>query len=114
MRLKGYASVRIPVPVSVQNLVLRDYCRRNNHEYSLADVEFVFGGHHMLQGAASYDDFDGLCVYSMHLFPDDECERDLILVAMEGKEVHFALEGYVWPRDTEMLETVWRLKSLIG
>ena len=111
MNLKGYASVAIQVPVSVQNLVLRDYCRRNGHEYSLADVEFVFGGHHMLQGMAGYD-CAGICAYSMSLFPSDEAERDLILLAMEGKEIHFALENYVWPRDAEMLETVWRLKSL--
>ena len=112
MNLKGYASVAIPVPVSVQNLVLREYCRRNGHDYSLADVEFVFGGHHMLQGMVDYD-FPGICAYSMSLFPTDEGERDLILMAMEGKEIHFALENYVWPRDSEMLETVWRLKCLI-
>ena len=112
MNLKGYASVRIPVPVSVQNLVLRDYCRRKGHEYSLADVEFVGEGFHMLQGTVEYD-IEGICAYSMDLFPLDEGQRDLILEACEGKESHFALENYIWPRDREMLDTLWRLKSLI-
>lgn len=114
MNLKGYVSVRVPVPVSVQNMVVRDYCRRNNHDYSLSDVEFVTG-FHMLQGAVCYDAFDGICAYSMHIFPEDPAERDLILLASdEGSlEIHFALENYVYPRDAEMLDTVWRLKSLI-
>jgi len=80
MNLKGYASVRIPVPVSVQNLVLRDYCFRNGHKLSLSDVEFVGDGFHMLQGLTEYSDrFDGICAYSMHLFPQNEEERDLII-----------------------------------
>ncbi len=109
--MKGYVSVRIPVPVSVQNMVVRDYCKRNGHPYSLSDVEFVTG-FHMLQGMAGYE-FTHICAYSMSLFPDDEAERDLILMAMEGKEIHFALENYVWPRDAKMLDTIWRLKSLL-
>ncbi len=112
MILKGYASVRIPVPVSVQNLLLRDYCKRTGHEYSLADVEFVGDGFHMLQGTVDYE-VGGICAYSMDLFPLDEEQRDLILQACEGKEIHFALENYIWPRDSEKLETIWRLKSLI-
>ena len=111
MNLKGYASVRIPVPVSVQNLLLRDYCKRNGHEYSLADVEFVGDGFHMLQGTVEYS--SGICAYSMDLFPLDEEQRDLILEACEGKEIHFALENYIWPRDRETLDTLWRLKCLM-
>ncbi len=109
--MKGYVSVRIPVPVSVQNMVVRDYCKRAGSEYSLSDVEFVTG-YHMLQGMASYN-LERICAYSMSLFPEDEEERDLILAAMEGKEIHFALENYVWPRDAAMLDTIWRLKSLL-
>jgi len=115
MNLKGYVSVRIPVPVSVQNLLLRDYCQRNNHEYSLADVEFVTG-YHMLQGAVGYDAFDGICAYSMDIFPEDEAERDLILLAAEegGLEIHYALENYVWPRDKAICEEIWKLKALVS
>jgi sporadic carbohydrate cluster protein (TIGR04323 family) len=110
MILKGYVSTHLPVPVKVQNLVLRDYCHRAGHSLALADTEFLTG-YHMLQGMAAYD-CEGICAYSMACFPDDDAERDLILVAMEGKEIHFALEGYVWPTDAQMLETVWRLKAL--
>lgn len=113
MNLKGYASVKIPVPVSVQNLVLRDYCAKNGHTYSLADVEFVMGGHHMLEGMSAYiDSFDGIVAYSMWIFPEKEEKRDLVYAAYEGKEIHFALEGYVLPRDHEKVETLWKLRAL--
>lgn len=112
MRLKGYVSVRIPVPVSVQNIVLRDYCARNGHTLSLSDVEFVFGGHHMLEGMSSYiDNFDGICAYSMWIFPESEERRDMCNIAFEGKEIHFALEGYVLPRDRETVEVLWKLRK---
>ena len=111
MNLKGYASTQIPVPIKVQNLVIRDYCDKLGHSYFMSDVEFV-SGCHVLQGIP-FEDFDGICAYSMSLMPRDEETRDLIFAVAEGKEFHFALEGYVWPRDAEMLTTLWRLKSLI-
>ena len=112
MNLKGYVSVRIPVPVSVQNLVLREYCRRHNHAYALADVEFVNGGYHMLEGMGEYlDNFDGIVAYSMWIFPESEERRDMVYTAYADKEIHFALEGYVLPRDHETVETLWKLRA---
>lgn len=107
MNLKGYVSVRSPVPVSVQNLVLRDYCARNAHTLSLSDVEFLTGSH-MLQGMLGYSHLEGICAYSMALVPEDM--RALILNA--EVPIHFALENYVLPRDRAMCDDIWRLKSL--
>ena len=112
MRLKGYVSVAIPVPVSVQNLVLRDYCSRHGHSLSLADVEFVMGSHHMLEGMDEYiDNFDGILAYSMWIFPESEERRDMVYTAYADKEIHFALEGYVLPRDQTTVETLWKLRA---
>lgn len=103
MNLKGYVSVAIPVPVSVQNLVLRDYCARNWHTYSLADVEFLTG-HAMLEGLlADLHAFDGVCAYSMWIMPDYFFFGD--------KSIHFALENYVLPRDLEVCETLGRIRK---
>ena len=102
MNLKGYVSVRLPVPVSVQNLVLRDYCTRNGHTYFLADVEYVMEGSYvMLRGMKDYD-FPGIVAYSMFMAPEAEWPA--------GKEIHFALEGYVLPRDSETVSAVRCLK----
>ncbi len=105
MNLKGYVSVRDPVPVSVQNKVVRDYCARNGHTYSLSDVEFVFGGYAMWEGI-DWAKFDGVCVYSLWQTPNGA-------MLPEGKEVHFALENYVLPRDEEMVRTLRQLREAI-
>ncbi len=103
MNLKGYVSVRLPVPVAVQNLVLRDYCARNGHTYFLADVEYVWDGcYTMLEGLAAYD-FPGIVAYSMFMAPPDKWPK--------AKEVHFALERYVLPRDAEECRIAWALKG---
>ena len=98
MRLKGYCSVRLPVPVAVQNLVLRDYCARTGHTYLLADVEYVMEGSYvMLRGI----DAPAIVAYSMFMAPEAEWPAD--------KEIHFALEGYVLPRDAETVRIIRRL-----
>ena len=113
MRLKGYSSTQLPVPIGVQNLVIRDYCRRLGYDYSMSDVEFL-QGHHVLQGMVWYiEGFDGICAYSMACMPAAEAERDLILEAYADKEIHLALEGYVLPMDRAKCEEIWRLKCLV-
>lgn len=103
MNLKGYVSVRIPVPVSVQNLVLRDYCQRNGHTLSLADVEFVTDFKMLEALVANLSAFHGIVSYSMWI-----CKTPLGVP--EGKEIHFALENLVYPRDGERINTLYQLK----
>lgn len=102
MRLKGYVRVGDPVPVSVQNLVIRDYCRRRGHTYLLSDVEFVWGGTSMWEGLmANLGNFDGVVAYSLFQVPrGTRCE----------KPIHFALEDYELPGDAEAVELAWVLK----
>lgn len=104
MNLKGYVSVRIPVPVSVQNLVIRDYCNRNGHTYSLSDVEFL-SGYHMLEGLlAGLHTFDGICAYSLWLLPEH-------LLYPDDKPIHLALENYILPRDLEICSQLRSIKK---
>ena|SRR5512147_30429 len=109
MNLKGYVSVRDPVPVSVQNMVVREYCARNSHNYNLSDVEFVTPGYPMLEGILEYlDAFDGIVAYSMFQVPAAFAPK----VAARGKEIHFALENYSYPKDRETCETIWALTAI--
>lgn len=103
MNLKGYVSVAIPVPVSVQNLVLRDYCQRNGHRLSLSDVEFLGGEHKMLDGM-ELSSFDGICAYSMWILPQG-------FLIPSGKEVHCALENLVCPKDNDRIAVLYQLRS---
>ena len=103
MNLKGYVSVRLPVPVAVQNLVLRDYCAKNGHTYFLADVEYIMEGNYaMLAGLRTAG--VPIVAYSMFMAPRELWPTD--------REVHFALERYVLPRDAEECRIAWKLKEL--
>lgn len=103
MNLKGYCSVALAVPVSVQNLVLRDYCARNGHTYFLADVEYVMEASYvMLRAMAAYD-FPGIVAYSMFMAPREEWPL--------AKEIHFALENYQLPRDRETCGLIWAMAA---
>ena len=106
MNLKGYVSVRLPVPVAVQNLVLRDYCAKNGHTYFLADVEYVMeGSYAMLCGLAAQQFLAGVVAYSMFMAPKE------LWLSFTGWEIHFALENYVLPRDLEACRIAWALKE---
>lgn len=102
MRLKGYNSTKVPVPLKVQNLVIRDYCERNGHTLLLPNTEFVMEGSYMILEDLAQLQCDGVVAYSMFTAPAQEWRA-------VGKEVHFALEGYVYPRDRVECETIWAL-----
>lgn len=104
MNLKGYVSVRSPVPVSVQNLVLREYCRLNGHKLSLSDVEFLTD-FKMLDALLKDRHYDGIVVYSMWIMPAQ-------FKAPHG-EMHFALENLVYRRDWERIQTLWKLRQVV-
>lgn len=114
MNLKGYVSVRIPVPVSVQNLLLRDYCARNGHSFLHADVEFIMPDSYvMLKGMLAYADaYNGILAYSMFLMPS-EPERGAFLnnLLAAGKCIIFALENIAIkkPEDIDRVEVLWQI-----
>ena len=103
MTLKGYNSTKSPVPLKVQNLVIRDYCERNHHTLVLPNTEFIMEGTFMILKSMNAVDCDGIVAYSMFLAPES-------LWAETGKEVHFALEGYVYPRDIGDCRIIWALR----
>lgn len=115
MRLKGYVSVRSAVPVAVQNMVIRDYCRRRGFDYALADVEFVMPGCFLMlrQMPSLLGEASGICAYSMFLMPPD-AGAVLREVISAGKEFHFALENRAakTERDIAELEALWALARL--
>jgi len=100
--LKGYNSTKVPVPLKVQNLVIRDYCDRNHHTLLLPNTEFIMPGTYMILEDFRTLDCDGIVAYSMFTAP-----RELWLSL--GKEVHFALENHVLPQDRESCDMIWKL-----
>ena len=93
--MKGYVSSALSVPVHVQNIVVRDYCRRHGIEYELSAVE-------NLQGFMQLPGEPIVC-YSLAQFMDaPELLRD---------GMHFAVEDM---RADEWTPLLLKLKRILG
>jgi sporadic carbohydrate cluster protein (TIGR04323 family) len=99
--LKGYIFSRPfygeRVPQNVQNLVLRDYCRKKKFHYLLSATEYKTENsylilHELLKKINSYD---GIIFYSLLQLPLNKSERNQIYLFMlkRKKFLHFALEN---------------------
>lgn len=108
MNLKGYVSLHLPVPISVQNLVLRNYCEKNGHKLSLPDVEFVKDFKMLDALLGNLDAWDGVVAYSMWTMPLNPVDIP------EGKEFHFALEDLRYPRDAERIDMLAAVRRAMG
>jgi len=85
------------VPQHVQNLVIRDYCRRNDFHYLLSATEYAMTGCYMMleELAAEAQALDGIVLYSINMLPRrpdrrlDVCGR----ILAGGATLHGAVEN---------------------
>jgi sporadic carbohydrate cluster protein (TIGR04323 family) len=104
------------VPQHVQNLVIRDYCERNNLHFLLSATEYAMQGCHLIleQVLGELSDINGLVAYSLFQLPEDGIQRQRIYdqVLNQQKDLHFAVEGLRasnW-QECERIETLWRIR----
>jgi sporadic carbohydrate cluster protein (TIGR04323 family) len=85
------------IPQRVQNLVIRDYCQKNEAQFLLSATEYYMDDCYMMLKSQMNDTngFDGLVFYSLHMLPLDKGIRLNIVDKLleSGKELHFALES---------------------
>jgi len=102
IKLKGYIFSRkinnSSIPQNVQNIVLREYCKRNNFFFILSDSEYSLkNSFHVLEGILqSTNTYDGILFYSIYQLPLDNEKRKKILIKLltNKKQIHFAQENY--------------------
>ncbi len=107
------------VPQSVQNLVIRDYCRRVGLKYLLSAVEYCQPQTYLMLNAVLTElpSLDGVVSYSLFQLPVAQTARlsvyDRILI--NGKSLHFALEGLnISSRsDVERMEDIWKVRLVM-
>jgi len=100
---RGYIASRpvagVPYPHRVQNLVIRDYCRRKNLMYLLSSAEISVPGSCMMLNEIlnQLDSVAGVVAFSLFMLPQSKTERRAIMerVVGAGKELHAALEDIV-------------------
>ena len=107
------------VPQHVQNLVIRDYCERNQLQYLLSGTEYAMSGSHLIlqQLLDDLDNIDGICVYSIFQLPEDAKIRSKMLKKMlyEKKAFYFAVEGLRMSSDLECerIEVMWKIRRML-
>ena len=106
------------IPQRVQNLVIRDHCRRHDLLYLLSAVEYGMDGCFMMlrDQAAGAASVEGLICYSTHLLPPDPGQRAALFDAFltAGGGIRFALEDLVVdePAQVALIEDILMCRAL--
>lgn len=122
-RLRGYIFSRPfmeeRVPQHVQNIVIRDYCSKNDFHYLLSATEYTMENSALMLRQLINDlpSIDGIVSYSIFQMPEDDIERKRIFnsVLSCNKEIHFAVEGLsLYDNETcEQIENIWKVKKTL-
>ena len=107
------------VPQHVQNIVIRDYCIRQNLQYLLSATEYAMPNCHAMLWKVLRDlsKIDGIVAYSLYQLPEDNSEREEIFqtVIDSQRAIHFAVEGLRMSTRSEQarIEAIWRVKKIM-
>ena len=107
------------VPQHVQNLVIRDYCVKNNLQYLLSATEYAMPNCHLIleQIIEELPELFGIIVYSLFQLPEDANLRIGIYqkVFENNKNIYFAVENIKATTilDFEQVETLWKIRQIL-
>ena len=122
MKLKGYIFSRPffgeRVPQNVQNIVLREYCKRKKIEILLSATEYVMINSTLILSELieGYKNYDGIIFYSLLQIPTNQKVRQLLYkkTLTKKKQLHFALENFIAKNEEDFieLEKIFLIKTL--
>ena len=104
-------------PQHIQNIVIRDFCEKNDLVYNLSLVEYVFkDSTFMLQEFINESaNYHGIVMYSIFQLPENQSKRKLVLnhIIKKKKIVYFALENRVLKnkKDLDEINLIWLIKK---
>ena len=105
------------VPQHIQNIIIRDYCFKNNLQFLLSATEYAMENSCMVlkQVLRELDNIDGIIAYSVFQLPEDNKTRRQILddIIFKKKEIHFAVENIKVENinDVENINNLWLVKK---
>ena len=103
-------------PQHVQNIIIRDYCEKNNLFYLLSTTEYTKKNCHLMlkQVLDELKSVDGIVPYSLFQLPEKQKVRLSIYnkILKSKKEIHFAVEGLkiTSKKDIQKVEDIWSVK----
>ena len=104
-------------PQHVQNIVIRDYCEKNNLSYLLSSTEYALEKCHLMleQVLEELKLIDGIAAYSLFQLPEDKKMRLKIYkkILTLKKEIHFSVESLKITKeaDIQTIEDIWLVKQ---
>jgi sporadic carbohydrate cluster protein (TIGR04323 family) len=122
MKLKGYIFSRPffgeRVPQHIQNIILRDYCKKKDINFLLSATEYAVdkSTYILFELVKDYRNYNGIVFYSIFQLPFEKKLRHLIYkkTIEKKKELHFACENIVskTKADFEQIEKIFLIKEL--
>lgn len=119
--LRGYIGSRdyfgSRAPQHIQNLVIREYCAKQEKQFLLSATEYAMPGCYMMLERVFNElpKLEGIVLYSLFMMPSDRARRKALwdVLSREGGTVHAAVEGYAieTAADIRHAETIWRLQE---
>ncbi|MBL4827718.1 MAG: hypothetical protein JKY66_08415 [Spongiibacteraceae bacterium] len=120
---RGYIGSRAyrgqTTPQHVQNLVIRDYCQRNQLLYLLSATEYHMPGAYIMleEVLGEIEQLDGMVFYSFSLLPSNQSRREGVIkrVLESGGSLHCALENLCVhdQRSWQQLEDILAVTRLV-
>ena len=122
-KLRGYIFSRSfmgeRAPQHIQNIVLRNYCEKNNYFFLLSSVEYKMSNSFFMLELAIKElkRLDGILAYSIFQLPENDDWRKKILrkIIKKKKEIHFAVEDFSVRKeeDIQKLQEIWLIKKTL-
>jgi len=105
------------IPQRVQNLVIKDFCNRNNFFFKLSATEYkMINSYMMLKSVMkNLKNLNGIVFYSLFMLPDDKIDRINIFkkIFTKKKKLVFALEEIIVEsiNDFKKVEIIYNIKK---
>ena len=121
MKVKGYIFSRSffgeRVPQNVQNVVLRDYCKKKKILFELSNTEYSApkSTKILMNILENLNKYDGIIFYSLFQLPENFLERQKVYkkIIDKKKQLHFALEDRQasTKEDIRYIEKIFLIKN---
>ena len=106
-------------PQHVQNIIIRDFCKKNYLNYLLSASEYKMKNSFLILKdiVSNMKDFDGIVAYSIFQLPPNYNERNKILkkILKKKKFIFFAVEQVkvLTLKDINNVNTIWKIKKTL-
>jgi len=122
-KIRGYITARKIdgelVPQKIQNLVLREFCNKNNYIYQLSSVEYKMANSYLILDSIMEElpQIGGIVMYSFFQLPEDKKKRNGLFkkILKQKKFISFALENITVQNKNDFLnfDTLFNINSLL-